>query len=144
MSTMPRAGSAAVSDLRQDRLEVTCAKCGRRRSYSVERLWRKRGTRFLSADAVLTGGLSGARVMTNDNLPAADRLGLSAENVTAAIRCYRDHGAQAREVPTRIHERCEGAVDRLIRDRRPPSPYDESMLQHAVLDLARHYARVGN
>lgn len=40
---MPRDGSRTLSDLASDRLIISCAKCERRGSYSVERLWRARG-----------------------------------------------------------------------------------------------------
>lgn len=40
---MPRDGSRTLSDLTSDRLIVACAKCGRRGSYDVARLWRERG-----------------------------------------------------------------------------------------------------
>ena len=45
---MPRSGSMILSDLCQPRLEVACDKCGRRGSYSVERLLAERGDVMLT------------------------------------------------------------------------------------------------
>ncbi len=62
-AVMPRHGSRTLSDLTSPRLVVACDKCGRRGSYSVERLWRQRGdlrlTEFLE-ELTATCPLAGA------------------------------------------------------------------------------------